>query len=84
MLWFLLAQTLRDCYWTKHDEIDSNMSKETLDHALKIRHKSFCLSIYIYQALTELWVKSEAWHKGVWLKFLMYSKNQLYIELFEI
>ena len=29
-----------------------------------MKHKSFCLSIHIYQALREIWVKSEAWRKG--------------------
>ena len=35
------------------------------------------------QPLRELLVKNEAWRKGVWLLVLMYSKNPLYIELFE-
>ena len=47
MLWFLWAQTLRDCSWTKQDKIASNMSKETLDHALKMKHKFF-----VYQCLS--------------------------------
>ena len=47
MLWFLWAQTLRDCSWTKRDKLASNMSKETLNHALKMKHKNFCISMLI-------------------------------------
>ena len=40
------------------------MSKETLDHVLKMKHNIF-LYINAYQPLRELSVKNEAWRKGV-------------------